>query len=175
MSSFQNQLNVPPITTQMTTPINNLPLKTTQESTSEIDDPLIQGVLKEFEDEFAFNNSENHPPQQQQQKPMAQQQVQQVQQVQQQYIQQQVQPQQNKIANLNYNNETTKKIINMDIARKSCILTIIISIIYYSNILKMLIGKLPASINSQISDKEYIVNFILLFVIIYVLYFFEII
>lgn len=45
--------------TQMSTPLNSLPLKTTQDQSAQspqsphsIDDPLIQNVLKEFEDEY---------------------------------------------------------------------------------------------------------------------------
>ena len=50
-------MNSPPMSqnTQMATPINSLPLKTTQENNNDLDDPLIQNVLKEFEDEAHHN------------------------------------------------------------------------------------------------------------------------
>ena len=65
---------------QMSTPIDTLPLKTTRDS-SDIEDPMVQSVLKEFEQDMYSQQ----PPKQTEEN------IQQIQQEQIQYVQQPVQ------------------------------------------------------------------------------------
>jgi hypothetical protein len=146
--------------TQMSTPISSLPLKTTSsDNTSEIDDPLIQGVLKEFEDQqqpqYTIMQS-----QEQYQQP--------IQQVIQQSIQepiQQFQPQQHTQNELNYNE--SKKIIDIEIIKKSAIITVIIYLLQYTNILKIITTRLPETFKSYVSGKELFINVFIMFCVIY--------
>jgi len=158
-------------TTQMSTPIHQLPLKTSQVApdTSDMDDPLIQGVLKEFEDEMAANQ----PPQQ----PM--QPVQPVQPVQQQVVHQPMQPMQQQQpqyytppAELQYNKDS-KKLFDADIARKAAIITAIIYL--FTNGFKILMGRMPETWRSYTNGRELIINLALCFITFYVVLYMDII
>lgn len=146
--------------TQMSTPLSSLPLKTTSsDNTSEIDDPLIQGVLKEFEEVHSQNNQ---PPQQQyivniktpEQPPQISMQP-----------QLPIQSQEYTKNELNYND--TNKIIDIEIVKKSAILTAIIYLLQYTNILKIITTRLPETFNSYITGKELFINVALMFIVIY--------
>ncbi len=144
--------------TQMATPISSLPLKTSpQTNESDLEDPLIQNVLKEFEDEMAVQQAQQQAPQMYQ--PQSSQQPQQVTQPQQQMYQipsqvsQMYQP---------YHLQN-KKLFNMDIAKKTLVITIIVVLLQHNNILNMLLSKLPDSVNSYISGRELLLNFAIVF------------
>lgn len=147
--------------TQMSTPLSSLPLKTTSsDNTSEIDDPLIQGVLKEFEEVHSQNNQP--PPQQQytvniktpEQPPQIS-------------MQQQlpIQSQQHAKNELNYNDP--KKIVDIEILKKSAILTAIIYLLQYTNILKIITTRLPETFKGYITGKELFINVALMFIVVY--------
>ena len=167
--------------TQMLTPINSLPLKTTAQSESDIDDPLIQNVLKEFENEIGGTDirkaADTHGAQH----------IQYAQPIQQrppiQYPEQQM-PQYNQASpqfqqmreSLSYEQIKPKsKLFNIDIAKKSAILTIVICILQYTNILKLISNRLPATAVTYISGREYIINILLMFCIIYGAFYTELI
>ena len=161
-------MNSPPMTqnTQMATPINSLPLKTTQENTNDLDDPLIQNVLKEFEDE-AQQQIQETLPQQNYQEPQQRQIIYE----QPQQIQQPQQLQQSQ--ELNYNNKIQKNLIDIDFIKKAAIITIIVFLLQYNNIISIILSKLPESINSYISGKEFILSILLMFIIFYSLMYFN--
>lgn len=163
------------VPTQMLTPINSLPLKTSSQQETEIDDPLIQNVLKEFEDEFSQPTQTHHQPQQLQHfEPPQPQQVQQVQQAQQApQLQQQVQSVQQD--NLQYNKGSTKKLFNMEIAKRAVFITIALFALQYTNILKVITSKLPVSVHPYLTGKELLLNFLLTFIAIYLIFYFEIV
>lgn len=160
-------MNSPPIAqnTQMATPINSLPLKTTQENTNDLDDPLIQNVLKEFEDE-AHQQIQESLPQQNYQEPQQHQIIyEQPQQIQQSQKLQQSQE-------LNYN-KIQQKLIDIDFVKKAAIITIIVFLLQYNNIISIILSRLPESINSYVSGKEFILNILLMFIIFYSLMYFN--
>jgi len=49
--------------TAMSTPISNLPIKTVTDTNNDIDDPMIQTVLKEFEEEVSSTQKIEMPVQ----------------------------------------------------------------------------------------------------------------
>jgi hypothetical protein len=152
---------------QMATPINNLPLKTTPPDQSEIDDPLIQNVLKEFEDEMALSKQQMQPQiqQVQQQQPQQMQYNTNEQQLPyQQQFQQYAQHQQGK---------NKKKLINIDDIQKTAIIAIIVFLLQNYNIVNIIISKLPETISSYTNGKEFIINFVLIFCIFYALLYFD--
>jgi len=146
----------------MSTPLNNLPLKTQKniESTdNDINDPMVQDVLNEFQEELSVNIN----------KPIIQQPIQ-VQQPQMQNIQTQQQ-----MYNIKYNNynQDYNKYLNVDIAKKITITTIIVMIITYSNLLQIIYEKLPASILESIDIYDIYIKGSVIFIILYVLSLFD--
>ena len=140
----------------MATPINNLPLRT-QISTDEqkdIQDPMVQDVLKEFQEEL---NASNRIPQQQvQQSP----------------------PQYNIIHQQPINNSLSSNNIykfDIDIAKKVLIIVIIVGLLSYnSNLLFSLYSKLPEKIGEYFKSYDNIVKLFILFVIYYLLFFYKV-
>lgn len=157
--------------TQMLTPIKSLPLKTTAQTEDDIDDPLIQNVLKEFENEIGGAEIRRAPEIQhieQNSEPVPTQYVTQT-------PPQQFQHEQN-LASLSYEQAKAKsKWFNIDMAKKSAILTIVICILQYTNVLKIISNRLPATAVSYISGREYIINTLLMFCVIYVAFYIELI
>jgi hypothetical protein len=159
-------------TTQMSTPINQLPLKTTQveSDTSDMDDPLIQGVLKEFEDEIAASQPPRQLHEHTQQVLQPVQHIQPVQQPQQ-MIQQQpqyyAQP-----TELQYNKDS-KKLFDADIARKAAIITAVIYL--FTNGFKIVMGRIPETWSSYTNGRELIINLALCFITFYVVLYMDII
>lgn len=149
---------------QMATPLNKLPLKTTKPDTSDLDDPMIQNVLKEFEDEMA-QQQQQQLPQQQYQSPQQQQQLPQQQYQSQQ--QQQYQPYQ-------YQTNQPKKLINMDLVKKAFIITIVVSLFQNYNMINILMSRLPEVATKHISGKEVFLNFAFVFIAIYSLMYYQI-
>ena len=154
--------------TQMATPISNLPLKTAPpQDQTEIEDPLIQNVLKEFEDDM--NQQKEASPQQiplqyqplpvQQMPPTSPHPV---------YAQpQQYQPQPGPWT------KSTRKLIDMKIAKNTAIIAIIVFLLQNYNIIQMLVQRLPETVTRHIVGKEFILNFALIFAIFYALMYFD--
>lgn len=152
----------------MSTPINTLPLKTQQSNISEtndINDPLVQDVLNEFQEELMI--SKQHAPQSQhmhQQPPMP---------PQQQYHNQQYQQQQHSNYKNNLNKSDYSTYLDTEIAKKSLILVIISLIIYNSGIINTVYEKLPDYLQDNLNNFDIYIKSLSLFAIIYVLSFFE--
>lgn len=156
---------------QMATPLNKLPLKTTRPDTSDLEDPMIQNVLKEFEDEMAQQQVSapqmNYQYPQQAQQPQQFQQAQQAQQLPYNYQQQyQFNPHQPVAAN-------QKKLINMDLVKKTLIITIIAFLLQNYNVINILISKLPDVVTKYITGKEVFINFLLIFLVFYAMMFYD--
>lgn len=162
MTTFQNNLNVP----QMTTPLNTLPLKTTEYSSEELEDPLIKGVLKEFEDEYLFSQKQqeddNRTPE----------------------VNTVLQQPSNNVVNeiiynnsvhnngiegLNYNNDS-KDFFDMNIAKKALIISLIFYIVFNLNIFDYVLKNVPEYFKSYIERNGTFINMLLLFTIIYSLF-----
>lgn len=151
---------------QMATPINNLPLKTAPpQDQSEIEDPLIQNVLKEFEDDIRQQKEPQYQEPVQFQQPQYQQPTQIPQQQYQQIQPQQMQPYQHP--------KTHKKLIDKKVLKSTVIITIIVFILQSYNFINILIPKLPEIVSKHISGKEFLLNFLLIFAIFYALTYFE--
>lgn len=158
---------------QMSTPIDTLPLKTTRDST-DIEDPMVQSVLKEFEQDMYSQQPENIPQIQQEQVQYVQQPVQQpMQQPVQQPIQQPMQQFAPTSDHLKYSLTKRKRIIDMDIAKKAAIITLVSFLIYYSNISSYAINKLPDNVKHYTSGRELLINMIIVFLIFYTIIYFE--
>jgi hypothetical protein len=155
----------------MSTPINTLPLKTQQPNmpdTSDINDPIVQDVLNEFQEELMMSKhskSQQPPISQMPPLPMYQQPTQQQ--------QQQYQPP------MNYNYRNTTKYDNItsyidtDVAKKSLILVIISLIIYHSGIVNTVYEKMPDYLQDNLNNFDIYIKSLSLFSIIYILSFFD--
>lgn len=165
MNSQQQQPQQP----QMATPISNLPLKTSPpKDQTEIEDPLIQNVLKEFEDDVRQQRDAQY------QQPLEPQQYQQSapQQFQQQHYQQPVLPQ---YPNTNQYPKMPKKLLDVKVLKSTAIIAIIVFLLQNYNIINILAQKLPEIITRHITGKEMMLNFLLIFGIFYALMYFELI
>lgn len=109
----------------MSTPISTLPLKTQQTNvgdTNDINDPLVQDVLSEFQEELMMSKQPK-PPQISQEQIIQQQQIMLQQQMQQQQMQQlqRQQQQQQQIANTTHNTSKYDNILSyldIEVAKK---------------------------------------------------------
>jgi hypothetical protein len=150
----------------MSTPINTLPLKTQQSNmsdTNDINDPLVQDVLNEFQEELMISKQNASPSQHMhhQSQPM-------MMPPQQQYHQQQ---------HLNYKNNLNKSDLSLyldsEVAKKSLILVIISLIIYNSGFINTVYEKMPDYLQDNLNNFDIYIKSLSLFAIIYVLSFFE--
>lgn len=170
----------------MSTPINTLPLKTQQTNvgdTNDINDPLVQDVLSEFQEELMMSKQQPKQPQMsheqliQHQQMMLQQQMQQQQMQQQQFLkQQQPPPQQLQSSNTSYNinkYDNISSYLDIEIAKKSLILVIVSLIIYNSGIINIIYEKLPDYLQDNLNNFDIYIKSVSLFLIIYILSFFE--
>lgn len=144
----------------MATPINNLPLRT-QISTDEqkdIQDPMVQDVLKEFQEEL---NASNRIQQQQvQQSP--------------QYNIIHQQPINNVLSSSHVSSNNIYK-FDIDIAKKTLIIVLIVGLLSYnSNLLFSLYSKLPEKIDEYFKSYDNIVKLFILFIIYYLLFFYKV-
>lgn len=144
----------------MSTPINSLPLKTSQ-TESDIDDPMIQNVLKEFENDMPVIIENTIPIVQQP--------------VQQPVYQPLPQTMNTDKNNFKYNESSDKKLFDFEIAKKAAIITIIMFLIYHSSLLNYMMAKLPQNVAQHITGKELIISMAMVFAIFYVLIYYEII
>jgi hypothetical protein len=153
----------------MSTPINTLPLKTQQTNISEtndINDPLVQDVLNEFQEELMISKQHASPSQHmhQQQPTMMP--------PQQQYHNQQYQQQHSNYKN-NLNKSDYSSYLDTEVAKKSLILVIISLIIYNSGIINIAYEKMPDYLQDNLNNFDIYIKSLSLFAIIYVLSFFE--
>ena len=167
----------------MSTPINTLPLKTQQTNidANDINDPIVQDVLNEFQEELLSSKQGNKSPmqmpsQQMQQMQLLQQQQQQQQQQQMQQMQL-LQQQQGLSPNNSKNNQNKfdnmSSYLDIEVAKKSLILVIISLIIYNSGIINMMYEKMPDYLQDNLNNFDIYIKSASLFSIIYVLSFFE--
>jgi hypothetical protein len=141
---------------QMSTPVSSLPLKTTQD-VNEIEDPLIQNVLKEFENEYGTPNLPQQTLPENVNIPIVEK-------------QQPMQQQYHQPRHLQYNKENeNNNIIDMQIVQKTLIISIITIIFINTDIVNLLNSKLPESIAKHVTGKEFLLKFVLIFVIFYIL------
>jgi len=172
----------------MSTPINTLPLKTQQTNidANDINDPIVQDVLNEFQEELQSSKQANKLPSQQmqllQQQQMQQQQQQQQMQMQQQLLlqQQQMQGGQQGMQGLppnskNYQNkfDNMSSYLDIEVAKKSLILVIISLIIYNSGVINTIYEKMPDYLQDNLNNFDIYIKSASLFAIIYILSFFE--
>jgi len=161
----------------MSTPISTLPLKTQSSGeTNDINDPVVQDVLNEFQDELMMSKqSKSHPsmPQQQPQYPSMSSQSypplpphSQPHSQHSQHHQYPPYPSQSKY-------DSISAYIDTEVAKKSLILVILAVIIYHSGIINTVYEKLPDNLQDNLTSFDIYIKSISLFSIIYVLSFFE--
>ena len=161
--------------TAMATPLTNIPLKTQHSGdNNELQDPLVQDVLKEFEEEIAASKKNTQQQQMQQMQQMQQQQ----QMMQPQMMQPQQQYPQNQSLN-NYQQQLNffpkKNLIDYNLARKALIITIIVLLLNYTQIFSLIYEKLPANLNSISIAYDFYIKGSILFIALYILFLYEII
>lgn len=159
----------------MSTPISTLPLKPQSSGeTNDINDPVVQDVLNEFQDELMMSKqSKSHPsmPQQQPQYPSMPSQSypplpQHSHPSHSQHHQYPPYPSQSKY-------DSISAYIDTEVAKKSLILVILAVIIYHSGIINTVYEKLPDNLQDNLTSFDIYIKSISLFSIIYVLSFFE--
>jgi len=141
---------------QMSTPINSLPLKTSNNETLNLgQDPDIDSVLKDFE---KYEPKEVPQPVQQVQ---TIQQVQPIQQV------QSIQPVQDikYDSKLNFNNDSS--FIDLKIVKHVFGLVVIVAILYNTSLFEKLLNILPLTIKNKIFGYELYIHLFTLFLIFY--------
>ena len=134
----------------MSTPINTLPLKTQQTNiaeTSDINDPLVQDVLNEFQEELMISK-QNAQPSQHMQPQMHHQQSHMMMQPPQQY-----QHHQHHYKG-NLNKSDISSYLDTEVAKKSLILVIISLIIYNSGIINTVYEKLPENLQDNLNNFD---------------------
>jgi len=158
----------------MSTPLNTLPLKTQQsnEETSDINDPMVQDVLNEFQEELMISKTHDEKPQHIQpiyQQPPHQQHINQTAQLYHQH------PQQN-MYSVSHNNKNTQfpyNYIDTELIKKTLIMVIIVILIFNTSILEMIYEKLPPYINEYLYNFDIYVKAVSIFIIFYSLAFFQ--
>jgi cation transport ATPase len=159
--------------TQMATRIDTLPLRTDlNNNIQDIDDPIIQNVLQEFENEMANSKKMEQPTIMQNQQFLQQQQ-------QQQHPVYHQQMMQNNYQQMNQHNQHNqhkqhKKLLDSSILQKTFIITIIVFFLLNYNVMHLIISKMPDVATSYISGREFIFNFVIIFGIFYSLTYFDI-
>jgi hypothetical protein len=176
----------------MSTPLNNLPLKTQQsnEDNNDINDPLVQDVLNEFQEELNSSKKQFSPEaaipvhlqpsftSQNQQVLPQQMHATNIQQTQMNIqarpnMQNNYYPQQNKYS-INYNQTTFPySYIDVDIVKKTAVIVIITILVFHTNIFLIIYDKLPDYIKDAVYKFDIYVRGIFLFVVIYALGLFE--
>jgi hypothetical protein len=167
----------------MSTPINTLPLKTQQTNidANDINDPIVQDVLNEFQEELHSSKQMNKAPMQMPSQQMQLLQQQQMQQMQQQQQQQQLLLQQQQMQGgllpVSKNNQNKfdnmSSYLDIEVAKKSLILVIISLIIYNSGIINTMYEKMPEYLQDNLNNFDIYIKSASLFTIIYILSFFE--
>jgi len=160
----------------MSTPITTLPLKTQQTNidNNDINDPIVQDVLNEFQEELM---NSKQPNKSQQMTPQQIQQQQNMLQMQQQMLLQQP-PMINQPPNYNSRNYINKydnisAYADVDIAKRSLILVILSLIIYHSGIINNVYEKLPDYLQDNLNNFDIYIKSASFFSVIYILSFFD--
>lgn len=143
----------------MQTSIQNLPINNKNDINDDTDDPQVQDILKEFEDEIIATQKPNNIPQRQQQIPIYQPQPQ--------PQPRQIPYQSNKINSLN-------DYINYDIIKKCAIIVILIILILNTNFLNYILSQCPNKISNILSNYEMSIKNIIIFLILYILFFYNV-
>jgi hypothetical protein len=159
----------------MSTPISTLPLKTQPSNTAEandINDPVVQDVLNEFQDELMMSKK-SAMPQHPQMPPMPPQQSYPPQQHSQQYPQQMYPHPPIYPPTPNGKYDSISAYVDTEVAKKSLILVILAVIIYHSGIINTVYEKMPDNLQDHLTNFDIYIKSISLFSIIYVLSFFE--
>lgn len=173
----------------MSTPINNLPLKTQHSSdNSDINDPMVQDVLNEFKEEMNITkNNQVVSPQ-----IIPQHQVQSYSSHHDQSVQHtvpQISPQNHMSPPPQFNSHNNSYIpnsfhkysydtsyssyIDSELIIKTLIITIIIIVIHNTEIFTYIYEKLPMNISNIVQDYDMYVKFVLSFIIFYTLAYFQ--
>ena len=161
----------------MSTPISTLPLKTQPSAeANDINDPVVQDVLNEFQDELMMSKK-SVMPQHPQMPPMPPHQPyppQQHSSHSQQYPQSMYpHPSMYPTANGNGKYDSISAYVDTEVAKKSLILVILAVIIYHSGIINTVYEKMPENLQDHLTNFDIYIKSISLFSIIYVLSFFE--
>ena len=173
----------------MSTPLNSLPLKTqqTNEDNNDINDPMVQDVLNEFQEELNINRQQKAPefpqqtqhqnftPHQGQPTPTYPQQIQQPINIPSKpIIQQNHYPYQNNKYTINYsNNNFPYNYFDIEIIKQTAIIVIIAVLIFYTNIFMVFYDKLPDYIRDLVYKFDIYVRSGVLFIVLYILGFME--
>ena len=165
----------------MSTPISTLPMKTQQtggaSEANDINDPIVQDVLNEFQEELMLSKQPKMPPHSQQhasQHPQHPQPPLQVPYMPQPYPPHASHPpypqhhgyQQSKYGDISSYMDT-------EVAKRSLILVILAVIIYHSGIINTMYEKMPDNLQDNLNNFDIYIKSASLFAIIYVLSFFE--
>ena len=157
----------------MSTPISTLPLKPQSSGEmNDINDPVVQDVLNEFQDELMMSKQSKSPPSMPQQQPQYPSIPQQSypplppHPPHSQHHQYPPYPSQSKY-------DSISAYIDTEVAKKSLILVILAVIIYHSGIINTVYEKLPDNLQDNLTSFDIYIKSISLFSIIYVLSFFE--
>jgi hypothetical protein len=162
----------------MSTPISTLPLKTQSSSTAEvndINDPVVQDVLNEFQDELMMSKQSKSPQQPHPQHsyppmpPMPPPHSQHPQHPYPQHHSYPPYPSQSKYDSMS----GISAYFDIEVAKRSLIFVILAVIIYHSGIISTVYEKLPDNLQDNLNSFDIYIKSISLFSIIYVLSFFE--
>ena len=163
----------------MSTPISTLPLKTQPSAeANDINDPVVQDVLNEFQDELMMSKKSampQHPhPQMPPMPPHQPYPPQQHSSHSQQYPQSMYpHPSMYPTPNGNGKYDSISAYVDTEVAKKSLILVILAVIIYHSGIINTVYEKMPDNLQDHLTNFDIYIKSISLFSIIYVLSFFE--
>ena len=169
----------------MSTPISTLPLKTQPSAeANDINDPVVQDVLNEFQDELMMSKKSAMPPHPQhpQMPPMPPMPPPSHSQHSQPYPPQHSQqyppsmyphPSMYPTPNGNGKYDSISAYVDTEVAKKSLILVILAVIIYHSGIINTVYEKMPENLQDHLTNFDIYIKSISLFSIIYVLSFFE--
>lgn len=155
--------------TQMSTPLSSLPLKTIQEQEANIEDPLIQNVLKEFEEDYnnkiqpeQINESVNMISNMSTMPNMPTMQPQDT---------SYMYPPPMSIDNLSYKKNNTN-FIDVELIKKSIILCIVILFLQKSNVVSLITKYVPEYLQKYFNGREFILYFSIIFIVLYAMMYF---
>lgn len=154
----------------MTTKIDDIPLKTIKNNdiNDDTNDPVVKDILNEFEQELEINiNKEHMKPNEYKvnYEPPIENNIQQ--------IQTQNYNIPKKINNNIKKQNNINSYINQDYINKSIIIIIIVGLIFSPIIFSTIVSKLPISIIPIVENYDFYIKLLLLFIIIYILYFYN--
>jgi hypothetical protein len=165
----------------MSTPLTNIPLKSQQAiavspDNNDLQDPMVQDVLKEFEEEVAAAKKIN-PPKQYQMPPPSQPPPQQYQPQHNAHQPQPVLYNQQPSANTSFISSLLPKnnLIDSSLGIKAIIITILVILLNYTQLFSFIYEKLPDNISSLSLTYDFYIKTTILFLALYVLFLYEII